>query len=802
MNAQQIITAAAPLLFALLPACTALAQAPRTGIALAQYPAWVTPSSAIQTYPTDSAMTFPLDPLNIEIVSAAVQPDGALLVLGAWNTGSGYNWNTGIRKDSLVLCGARFSPDGRPDTTYGRSGWMHYDIPGPESIRNIRAALQTDGKWVVAMDFTYQKDFAVMRFEPDGRLDTTFRQIGYVLFTNDPAQTDELKDLSVLPGGKILLIVSSRYETLNRDCRIIRLNPDGMRDTSFDRDGVLLLAERPWIGACRMLPDGRFVLVSYNQDWLQAERYLPDGLPDLKYGRFGKVYTRIETVNSDFFTLFTDGSLTLQGYESTLCETGQPGRVFRSRQYDALGRPDTLWDTTPFASADPAICVINDTTWMTFLNEGAKGNIARFYGYDGIARSNGLHFSGILSGMGKHVIPSPQGGAFVADVWKGLLMVAYLLPNGRLSPAYGLDSLTIAAQGYTIRITEQPEKTLAELKEIHPSPSPYTVWVTDVNQDSTAQIITVTPSSHHEFAGIPCYSPEQAVLPSYAGKDLHLHLQNRGFPGNDADWSAISPERLRGLSLNNCRFEGKIPAELRRFKQLQVLEIRYDSTLTDFQRHLDEALRLIPFFPRLQCLIIYAPGLTQAPKSLRKLQHLVSLELALPGMVHFPDAVARLKNLRELRLTFRCPDGLPAAIGRLDSLQLLELTGFGPAARLQLPETLGRLQNLKELRLKEGARPSVLPVSAGALWQLEKFEIVNAGITTLPDSLGACTRIQEITIITNGNFERLPERFLDLPNLTKLQLEVCQPEPRLRFQGERLRRLATERNVWFEIRLY
>ena len=38
----------------------------------------------------------------------------------------------------------------------------------------------------------------------------------------------------------------------------------------------------------------------------------------------------------------------------------------------------------------------------------------------------------------------------------------------------------------------------------------------------------------------------------------------------------------------------------------------------------EEALRLIPFFPRLRCLVIHAPGMTAAPKSLKKLRDIVS----------------------------------------------------------------------------------------------------------------------------------------------------------------------------------
>ena len=794
------------LLFLWLLYLPALAQSARTGIALAQFPAWGAGAPISTAFSADSAVTLRRDGFYTKIIAAAEQPDGALQVLAAMNTGGGYTWTPDANtRDSLMLYSVRFSPEGRLDTTYDRSGWIPCALPFNDYIRNVRAALQTDGKWVVALDFTYNKDLVVMRFEPDGRLDTSFRQAGYVLFTNDGSKTDDLLDLSLFPDGKIALFASSRYEALDQDCRVIRLRPDGMRDTSFDRDGVLMLAERPWIGACRMLPDGRFVLLSHNLDWLRVERYLPDGRPDPDYGRLGKVYSRIGTINSDFLTLWPDGSLILHGYESTLCETGRPGSVFRSGRYDATGRPDTLSIVEPFTTLESATYRINDTTWMAFSSESAEVYEARFYNRQGVAQPHRLRFSGLFEGREQCVVSSSHGDAFILGARDGgLLAVARLLPNGHLHPAYGLDSAAIFAQGYTIRTTEQAGTTLMELRETNPKPQPYQVTVTPVQDYGTITFTTAMAS--WEFEGnkrpLDCYNLREIDAPYFAGKNLHLHLKNCLFPGDGADWSAVQAERLLGLSLSNCRFEGKIPAELRRFRQLQLLEIRYDSTLADSQQHLDEALRLIPFFPRLRCLVIHAPGMTAAPKSLKKLRDVVSLELNTPRLAQFPEAILRMKKLRRLRLTFQCPEGLPASIGHLDSLELLELTGAGPAARLQLPETLGRLHNLKELRLKDGARQSVLPVSAGALRQLEQFEMVNAGISTLPDSLGACSRLTEITIVSAGKFERLPERFLELPNLTRLQLEVCQPELYLRLQGERLRRLARERNMWFDIRLY
>lgn len=788
------------ILFLCLFSLSALAQAPRTGIALAPVPAWATHAPATHTYPTDSTTARWRNRPYAQIVAAAVQPDGALHVLAALKPPGVFGgWLTyAPGYDTLRLYSVRFSPDGRLDTTHGRGGWVECAIPYNTYIRNVRAVLQTDNKWLVAFNFTYNKDLSVMRFEPDGRLDTTFRRGGYVYFTNDGSNKDDLLDLSLLPDGKILLFVSIQYETQNRYCQVWRLHPDGMIDTTFDRDGVLTLAERPWIGACRMLPDGRFVLASHSRDWLRVERYLPDGRPDLDYGRFGQVHSRIETINGDFLTLWPDGSLILHGYESTLCETGRPGIVLRSRRFDATGRPDTLAIAEPliFPGATPQ--VINDTTWMAFSNANAGGQVARFYDRHGRAYPHRLHFSGIVGSWGEQqVVPSPDGGPFIVDARNGLLTVARLLPNGRLHPAYGLDSAAIATLGYSIRTTEQPEKTSVELRETQPLPSPYDVTVT-MAQDV---VVFTVPQTRWLFGGNvrTCYSLQE--IPYLVGKNLHVYLQDCLFPSNGADWSAVPAERLLGLSLTNCRFEGSIPAELRRFQQLELLEIRYDSSLTDFQRHLDEALRLIPLFPRLKCLVIHAPGMTEVPKSLKKLREIVSIELKVPQLARFPEAILRMKKLRELRLRFRCPDGLPPAIGRLDSLQLLELTGSGPESRLQLPETLGRLQNLKELRLTDGALPCTLPESAGALRRLEKFEMMNAGIAALPDTLGACSRLREITILSAGNFERLPEGLSDLPDLIHMEIEVCNPALYLRIQGERLRRQAVAQNRWFEIRL-
>ncbi|MCC6460490.1 MAG: hypothetical protein IT260_08470 [Saprospiraceae bacterium] len=795
------------LLFSMLFPTMLFAQAPPSGIARAVCPGYrPAPDPASQP---DSA--FQYFDKTVRLLDAVPEPDGSVLVWCMASQGNNIiTWSDSRphSPDTLALFSARFNTRGQLDTNYGRQGWLQYQPPVFSSVEGAHVARQTDGKWLVAYEFTDKQGIILMRFDPDGQLDSSFRSGGYVYFTNDEANEDKLLHLSALPDGKIRLLASSLYGASNRDCRLIQLQPDGFRDTTFDADGVLrLLANQPWIGDCAVLPDGRITLSSYNYGWLQLHRFGADGRPDASFGSYGSLQTRFVSLGSgDFFTQLPNGGLCLRGYTSRFCETGQTKAEFLVEELDALGRPDSvfkqsgspLWQETGVRYQHAR----NDTTLLSLSYDGdlwCSGPGCKGQG------TLALGFSDML-GLEK-IISAPTGHLWLfGDAPDGLLAVR-LLPNGSLDPAFGLDSLALRAQGFRPTRKKEGAKTMLGLEELNP-PSPLYSYVTvssfstaGMSQKDSAMVLQPHPSYHDKFKNggpYPSYSVEYAAVSGKAGHNQHLCLSQETISAQAPGWAEIPAERLQGLSLINCRFEG-VPADWRRFKNLELLEIRFATVAEARQLPLNQVLA---WFPNLEVLILSVPGATEIPKGLLKLNKLRVLELHLPQLEHFPKEILRLRGLQELRLTFRCLEGLPPQLEQLGALEILDIKGEGPGATLQLPETLGRLSQLKELRLSNGARPAVLPLSLGQLTALNKLELINAGIEALPDSISQCLHLQELIIKTNGVFQGLHNSFFELQELETLVLDICQPAPKLGLQAGLLQYFKPPSRRWFEIRLH
>lgn len=151
---------------------------------------------------------------NYTIDALALQPDGKVLIGGAFATISGVE-QYGI---------ARINPDGSVDTTFD---------PGTGASNRVKSvALQADGKVLIGGIFDGVNGYArqnVARLNADGSVDTTF----------DP--TDALGTGGTVyaiglhrPSGKV--IVGGTFgSTLNRAKRnnVARLHPDGRLDDSF-----------------------------------------------------------------------------------------------------------------------------------------------------------------------------------------------------------------------------------------------------------------------------------------------------------------------------------------------------------------------------------------------------------------------------------------------------------------------------------------------------------------------------------------------------------------------------------------
>lgn len=214
-------------------------------------------------------------------------PDGtgAVLVVGG-TTHYGPDFQSSVREFAL----ARILSDGSRDSTFSGDFPVMTEItPYGAYVRD--AEPQADGKLLVAgtADFTMPLSLnpsypraVVVRYNPDGSLDTSFSGDGKVVFdfsegANYPEQVFQQADGKVVVEG---WYVDDRAGVSGR--AVARFNTDGTPDTSFFGDGILS-DDLPWLTSpdYHALPGGGFLLQGSND---VLARFEADGSLDLDFG--------------------------------------------------------------------------------------------------------------------------------------------------------------------------------------------------------------------------------------------------------------------------------------------------------------------------------------------------------------------------------------------------------------------------------------------------------------------------------------------------------------------------------------
>ncbi|MCP3998509.1 MAG: hypothetical protein GY722_26090, partial [bacterium] len=159
--------------------------------------------------------------------SVVVQPDGKILVAGYSDNGS---------DDDLVIL--RYDTDGTLDTGFGVNGIITTAVGAGED-QGFSLTLQADGRILLggSSHNGLDNDFALVMYNSDGSLDTSFSGdgIGTVSF----GLGDDIgRAVTIQSDGKILVAGYADNGT-NTDFAIVRLNTDGTLDTSFNGDGML-----------------------------------------------------------------------------------------------------------------------------------------------------------------------------------------------------------------------------------------------------------------------------------------------------------------------------------------------------------------------------------------------------------------------------------------------------------------------------------------------------------------------------------------------------------------------------------
>lgn len=138
----------------------------------------------------------------------------------------------------------KYLSNGTPDSSFGGDGKPEIDFdPGFPSIKYMDMLLNTTGEiFIISINPASQEDFLVIKITPEGELDTSFGDEGYLYidFTDSGSnRKDNNRKLALAADGKILVAGSSRIIGINSsaDLAIAKFDADGNLDNTFGGDG-------------------------------------------------------------------------------------------------------------------------------------------------------------------------------------------------------------------------------------------------------------------------------------------------------------------------------------------------------------------------------------------------------------------------------------------------------------------------------------------------------------------------------------------------------------------------------------
>jgi uncharacterized delta-60 repeat protein len=206
----------------------------------------------------------------------------------------------------------RYRPDGSLDTTFGTNG-----IALGTPVDAFDAVRQTDGK-IVAVGATSSGSpdaFELNRFNQNGSLDSGFGTGGEV--TTPVGTSGEAFAVALQPDGKI--VVAGRADAPTTPVfALARYNADGSLDSSFGSGGTVL-ANPGEASDLAVQPDGKIIVAGDSNNGLQSVFTLArfngdDGSPDTDFGNGGTQTTALSGADvAGALALQPDGRILVAG---------------------------------------------------------------------------------------------------------------------------------------------------------------------------------------------------------------------------------------------------------------------------------------------------------------------------------------------------------------------------------------------------------------------------------------------------------------------------------------------------------
>jgi uncharacterized delta-60 repeat protein len=218
--------------------------------------------------------------------AVAIQPDSKIVAAGYTRDFNDYHFAL-----------ARYNPNGSLDSSFDNDGRVATNFPGASAYAHA-IAIYPSGSIVAVGNATTgtNSNFAIVRYNPNGSLFTTFGGGGMVTI-DFIGLNDYARDVAIQADGKIVAVGTADLGVVYEDeFALVRLNVNGTLDTTFGGDGKV---ETDFFGnsdrayGVAIQGDGKIVAAGSVVDWDGANidfglaRYHTGGALDSSFGTPG-----------------------------------------------------------------------------------------------------------------------------------------------------------------------------------------------------------------------------------------------------------------------------------------------------------------------------------------------------------------------------------------------------------------------------------------------------------------------------------------------------------------------------------
>ena len=315
-------------------------------------PVWAADGDVDTSFGASGIVTTDFSLLRDVAKSIVVQSDEKIVV-------AGYASNE-TNEDFAIV---RYNTDGTLDSSFGTAGKVLTPI-GSGNDGAYSVVLQNDGKILVAGYAIIGSNsiFAVVRYNTDGSLDTNSDADPLISFGTDGIVTTDIGSGSdgansvVLQNDGKILVAGYSNGGVTDDFAVVRYNTDGTLDSSFGTAGKVLTpigSGSDGANSVVLQSDGKIVAAGWSNDGVYYDfavvRYDTNGLPDEDFGVSGTITTSIGTSDAEAYSvvLQSDGKIVTAGYSYNGDYT-----YITVVRYNTDGSLDTNSDADPLISFD------------------------------------------------------------------------------------------------------------------------------------------------------------------------------------------------------------------------------------------------------------------------------------------------------------------------------------------------------------------------------------------------------------------------------------------------------------------